>query len=208
MTTSLATRADGRIPGRVGRQTRQKLMEAAIGQLAACNHRNVTVKDIAREVGTSPATFYQYFAGVEDIVLETAGSLTEETKTALTHFKDGSWSSDGLTGAAQLVDAVLNVWTQHRSVVRVLTAVAAEGDPRFVAAYAALTRPLTRALTTAVKRKVTSGSVRKALVYNLVGAVTAAAGYESAGSVAGLSEEQRRAGLVHVVHATVNGTMV
>lgn len=213
MPTALVTRsADRRTPRQRGRETRQKLMAATIGQLAGASYRNVTVKGIASAVGTSPATLYQYFAGVEEIVLEAAVGVARETKDALADFDDGSWSYDGLNGAARLVDAVLNAWTKHHSIVRVLTTVAAEQDPRFVTAHAAITRPVTRALTNAVKQNVKPGTAsptdRKAMVHNLVAALTAAAAQEGARTIGGLSQKQRRAGLVLVVHATVTSTAV
>ncbi len=212
MTTALVTRsADRRTPRQRGRETRQKLMTATIGQLAGGSYRNVTVKNIASAVNTSPATLYQYFAGVEEIVLEAAVDVARETKDALADF-DGSWSYDGLNGAARLVDAVLDVWTTHHSIVRVLTAVAAEQDPRFITAYAAITRPVTRALTYAVKQHATPGAAspadRRAMVHNLTAALTAAAAQEGAGTIGGLNQEQRRAGLVLVVHATVTSAYV
>ena len=40
--------------------------------------RDLRVVDIAREVGTSPATFYQYFRDVDEAVLVLADELTVE----------------------------------------------------------------------------------------------------------------------------------
>ena len=61
--------ADGRVPGRRGRATRQRLLECTTGMLEAGSYRDLKVIDIAREAGTSPATFYQYFADVEAAIL-------------------------------------------------------------------------------------------------------------------------------------------
>ena len=57
--------ADGRVPGRRGRATRQRLLERTREMLETTGYRDLKVIDIAREAGTSPATFYQYFADVE-----------------------------------------------------------------------------------------------------------------------------------------------
>ncbi|WP_331736196.1 TetR/AcrR family transcriptional regulator (plasmid) [Streptomyces xanthophaeus] len=203
MPTRVVTRTpDRRVPYKRGLQTRQRLMEATIELLDARSYRDIKVVDIARKVGTSPATFYQYFPDVEDVVLEASRLLVDETKTALDGFKDGSWSSDGLPGATRLVDAVLDGWSSHLPVVRVLTAVAAEGEPRFYAAYIAATKPLSKALTAAAQT-ITPGRVRKEVVHSLVCGLTAAAGHENAGSVQGLTKRQRRQGLARVVHAAV-----
>ncbi|MEU6349972.1 TetR family transcriptional regulator [Streptomyces sp. NPDC047072] len=207
MSTPLTTRsADARIPGQRALQTRQKLVEATVGLLETGSYRNVTVKQIAHEVNTSPATFYQYFAQVEDAVLEASAPLLDATTAALAEFQDGTWSSDGPDGAARLVNAVLDTWKNHRPVLRVLTAVAAEQDSRFVLAYADVTRPVTRALTAAIGTDTPSGPLHKALVRSLVAALAAAAGQEGARKIHGLSKKTRREGLAHLVHATVTST--
>ncbi|MEU3296660.1 TetR/AcrR family transcriptional regulator [Streptomyces longwoodensis] len=206
MPTRVVTRTpDRRVPSQRGLQTRQKLMDATIQLLATRPYRDIKVMDIAQAVGTSPATFYQYFPDIEGVVLEASGLVAKETKAALKDFKDGSWSSDGLPGAARIVDAVLDRWSGHLPVVRVLTAVAAEGEPRFVKAYAAATRPVARALTAATQTT-TPDDASKELVHALVSGLTAAAGYENAGSLQGLTKHQRRQGLARLVHAAVAST--
>ncbi|MFE2268531.1 TetR/AcrR family transcriptional regulator [Streptomyces lavendulae] len=203
MPTRVVTRTpDRRVPNERGLQTRQKLMDATIELLATRSYRDIKVLDIARKVGTSPATFYQYFPDVEGVVLEAARLLVRETNTALHGFKDGSWSSDGLPGAARLVDAVLDGWSGHLPVMRVLTAVAAERDPRFVKAYVAATRPVVRALTAAAQTTTPNGEGTE-LAHALVSGLTATAGHDNAGSVRGLTKDQRRRGLALLVHAAV-----
>ncbi|MEU0214345.1 TetR family transcriptional regulator [Streptomyces sp. NPDC006265] len=202
MPNRIVTRTpERRVPNQRGLQTRQKLLDATIELLATRPYRDIKVMDIAHVVGTSPATFYQYFADIEGVVLEASRLLVEETNAALAGFEDGAWSSDGLSGATRLVDAVLDGWSDHLPVMRVLTAVAAERDPRFVKAYFAATRPLVRALTAAAP----SGE-GKELVHALVSGLTAAAGHENAGSVQGLTKRQRRRGLARLVHAAVTTT--
>src|SRR5947209_9300350 len=53
---------DGRPLGRRAQQTRRRLLDATQELLESRSIRDVRVVDIARAVGTSPATFYQYFA--------------------------------------------------------------------------------------------------------------------------------------------------
>ncbi|MFI6688434.1 TetR/AcrR family transcriptional regulator [Streptomyces sp. NPDC050485] len=206
MSTPVVARSSvRRTPGQRGLQTRQKLMDATMELLATRSYRDVKATDIAQAVRTSPATFYQYFADVEAVVLEASRLLVAETNTALDAFEDGSWSSDGLPGATRLVDAVLDGWSAHLPVMRVLTAVAAEREPRFVEAYDAATQPVARALTAATQ-PTTPDEVRMELVHSLVTGLAAAAGHETAGSVRGLTKRQRRRGLARVVHAAVTAT--
>src|SRR5690606_33830306 len=52
--------------------TRRRLLEATEALLDERRVREVSVAEIARRAGTSPATFYQYFRDVEEATLELA----------------------------------------------------------------------------------------------------------------------------------------
>ena len=67
--------ADGRVPGRRGRATRQRLLEQTLSMIGDTSFRDLKVVDIAREAGTSPATFYQYFPDVEAAILALAEDM-------------------------------------------------------------------------------------------------------------------------------------
>ena len=87
--------------------------------------------DIAREVGTSPATFYQYFRDVEEAVLVLAEELAEELHP-LTELLDTPWSGKaGLEAARGLIDGFVTYWDRNRAVLRVRNLAAQEGDERF-----------------------------------------------------------------------------
>ena len=87
--------ADGRMPGRRGLATRQRLLDATAEQLESCGFRDLKVIDIARSAGTSPATFYQYFPDAEAAVLVQAAVLTEAWHEELQLLISGcDWSGD------------------------------------------------------------------------------------------------------------------
>ena len=67
--------SDGRVPGRRGRATRQRLLDCTAEMLRTTSYRAIKVIDIAREAGTSPATFYQYFPDVESAILVLADDM-------------------------------------------------------------------------------------------------------------------------------------
>lgn len=69
---------DGRVAGRRGQETRQKLLDCLSEMLSSSPYRDVKVIDVARKAGTSPATFYQYFPDVEGAVLEIAEEMAKE----------------------------------------------------------------------------------------------------------------------------------
>jgi AcrR family transcriptional regulator len=122
---------DGRAVGKRGAQTRRRLLDATARLLEDRGVRDLRVVDIAREVGTSPATFYQYFRDVEDAVLALASDVGDEV-FPLVALLDDDWDGpDGLRPARDLVDGFLEYWDRHRAVLRTRNLAAQEGDARF-----------------------------------------------------------------------------
>lgn len=124
--------ADGRVPGRRGKATRQKLLERTAEMLQSSSYRDLKVVDIARGAGTSPATFYQYFADVEAAILLLAEEMSEQGM-ALSEFVRGhSWKGKAAyASASALVDGFLDFWEEHRALLRVVDLATLEGDQRF-----------------------------------------------------------------------------
>ncbi len=124
--------ADGRVPGRRGLATRQKLLACTADLLDSTSYRDVKVIDIARIAGTSPATFYQYFADVEAAILVLAEQMAQEGGALPRLVHEGSWKGrPGWETALELVDRFLAFWDDHRAVLRVVDLKTVEGDQRF-----------------------------------------------------------------------------
>jgi len=124
--------SDGRVPGRRGRATREKLLSCTADILEKTSYRDLKVIDIARSAGTSPATFYLYFNDVEAAVLELAGKLQEEGASMVELIRDSSWKgARGHQTALTLTDAFLDLWERHRAILRVVDLATAEGDLHF-----------------------------------------------------------------------------
>jgi AcrR family transcriptional regulator len=122
---------DGRVPGRRGIATRQKLLDCLAVLLAKHSYRDIKVIDIAREAGTSPATFYQYFPGVEQAVLVLAEKLDTDA-AFLSELVGRDWRGDrGFDTARAVVEGFLEYYESHRAVFRVVDLATEEGDLRF-----------------------------------------------------------------------------
>lgn len=122
---------DGRPLGKRGAQTRRRLLDATATQLETHGIRDLRVVEIARAVGTSPATFYQYFRDVEDAVLALAVEVGAEI-APLARLLDDSWTErTGLDAARELVEGFVDYWDRHRAILRTRNLAAQEGDPRF-----------------------------------------------------------------------------
>jgi len=124
--------SDGRVPGRRGRATRQRLLDCTAEMLRTTSYRAIKVIDIAREAGTSPATFYQYFADVEAAILVLAEEMAADGERLVQLVREGTWRGKaGYRTALALTDAFLEFWDEHRPVLRVVDLATDEGDHRF-----------------------------------------------------------------------------
>ena len=148
----LIATTDGRVPGRRGRATRQRLLECTTELLVATPWRSIKVIDIARQAGTSPATFYQYFENVEAAITVLAEELVEGVGV-LAGLVDGDWSEEASwTTAVAVVEGFMDYWERNRAVFRVVELTTVEGDLRFqglrVRALNAVTVTLARVIAT------------------------------------------------------------
>jgi AcrR family transcriptional regulator len=144
--------ADGRVPGRRGRATRQRLLECTSKLLEHQTYRDLKVVDIAREAGTSPATFYQYFPDVTTAILALADDMAEEGSEALTRLVvDGPWEgAAGYATCERISEGFLAFWDAHWPLMRVMELTAAEGDERFRSIRVGLLNEFTTALSKVV----------------------------------------------------------
>ena len=93
--------------------------------------RSIKVIDIARQAGTSPATFYQYFENVEQAILVLAEELMEGAGM-LAELVDGDWSEAASWATARrVVEGFMDYWEANRAVFRVVELATEEGDLRF-----------------------------------------------------------------------------
>ena len=144
--------ADGRVPGRRGRATRQKLLEQTAEMMQTTSFRELKVVDIARGAGTSPATFYQYFPDVEAAILVLAEEMAHEGVSVSELVRDGSWKGKaGFETASAVVDEFMTFWEKHRSLLRVVDLATLEGDQRFRQVRTRFTNELTMALSSIIE---------------------------------------------------------
>lgn len=164
-----ASALDGRALGKRGAATRRRLLEATGELLESNGLRDLRVVDIAREVGTSPATFYQYFRDVEEAVLALAEAVGEQT-APLVELLDTSWSGEaGLERARMLVDGFLLFWDDHRAILRTRNLAAQEGDQRFRDVRNSSLQPITQGIS----RKVVENGVNGLAPYAAAAALVA-----------------------------------
>ncbi len=131
--TTIETNQQGQTLGRKGLQTRQKLMAAARKLLDVYSPVELTAVSIAKEAGTSSASFYMYFEDVRDILYALAGEAAVDM-AAIHEVVRQPWEPGAVRqNALRLVEHFNGVWENHRQVLRFRNMEADRGDPRFEA---------------------------------------------------------------------------
>lgn len=122
---------DGRVIGTRAQATRRRLLDSTAKLLGEHGVLDLRVVDITREVGTSAATFYQYFNDADAAILALAEEATEAERPLVDHLRPAWLPSDASARAEAFVDAYIAYWDEFAAVLRVRNLKAEEGDRNF-----------------------------------------------------------------------------
>ncbi|MFD1828610.1 TetR family transcriptional regulator [Streptomyces desertarenae] len=202
---------DGRVAGRRGQATRQKLLDCLGEMLGSSPYRDVRVIDVARRAGTSPATFYQYFPDVEGAVLELADTMAKESSSLSGLAAGRPWAGKaGWQTAEELVDGFLSFWQRNDAILRVVDLGAAEGDKRFSKIRTKVLSNLTGPLADSVKElqskgKADPGVSPPAVAGALVSMLAAVAGQQKSLQSWGAKRSELKPSLAFLLYLGVTG---
>jgi AcrR family transcriptional regulator len=142
----------GRTLGPRALRTRQRILDAAAARLRERSILDLSVVDIARNAGTSPATFYHYFKDVEELALCLAEQANEDMPD-VRELIGGSWQgAAGLERGRAVVDAFLDQWDTHQAVLTLRNLAADRGDRRFLRLRQENIGPVLQALAAQVSK--------------------------------------------------------
>jgi AcrR family transcriptional regulator len=202
---------DGRLAGRRGQATRQKLLDCLSEMLSTSPYRDVKVIDVARMAGTSPATFYQYFPDVEGAVLELAEEMAREGESLNELVAGRGWvGRSAWTTAEELVDGFLTFWRKNDAILRVVDLGAAEGDKRFNKIRMKILNSVTTSLAESIKDLQDKGRIDKtvnpaAVAGALVVMLAGAAAHQKGFTAWGVKQAELKPNLALLVHLGVTG---
>jgi len=202
---------DGRVAGRRGQATRQKLLDCLGEMLSSSPYRDVKVIDVARKAGTSPATFYQYFPDVEGAVLEIAEQTVAESSGLAELAANRSWvGKSGWQTAQELVDGFLEFWRKNDAILRVVDLGAAEGDKRFYKLRMKILNSVNTALADSVAELQAKGKVDKdvnpaAIAGALVTMLSAVASHQKGFTSWGVKQADLRPNLALLTYLGITG---
>ncbi|HZG06974.1 MAG TPA: TetR family transcriptional regulator [Streptomyces sp.] len=202
---------DGRVAGRRGQETRQKLLTCLDEMLSSSPYRDVRVIDVARRAGTSPATFYQYFPDVEGAVLELAEGMAKEGASLADLATGRSWAGKaGWQAAEELVDGFLSFWQKNDAILRVVDLGAAEGDKRFSKIRAKVLNSVVGPLAESIEQLQARGRADRgispaAVAGSLVAMLAAVAGQQKSVQSWGAKRADLRPNLAYLLYLGVTG---
>lgn len=203
---------DGRVPGRRGMATRERLLDHTNQLLATTSYRDLKVVDIAREAGTSPATFYQYFPDAESAVLALADRLIGEGGERLTlPIRNATWEGRAAYDACEdMSGAFLEFWQDHSALMAVIDLAALEGDERFRDCRTHLLSRFTLAATEVISEQqrlgVVHGDVNPlATAVVLVSMLAHVAAHQYGIEGAGVQVDELRTSMARFIYTGVTG---
>jgi len=198
------------VPGRRGLATRRKLIDCTIKLLATTPYRDLKITDITRAAGTSPATLYQYFVDLEDVLLAVAQQVSEEALQLVDLITDRPWKgAGGVRSAEELVDGFLDFWRTHRPTLRVVDLLSTEGDKRFRHQRVVMLNAITKSLATEIQRLTPEGGVdAMAMAGVLVGLLAQVAGHQSGFEAWDINFGDVREAMIRLVYWGVTGPKV
>jgi AcrR family transcriptional regulator len=201
----------GRRLGRRAQETRRRLLDATAELLESRPLLDLTVVEVARRAGTSPAAFYQYFPNVHEALL----ALADETGaqiSGLVPLVERPWQGpSGFAACKELVTGYIAYWDAHRAVLRARDMAAAEGDQRFRAARNESLSIITNRLRDKIAEAQRDGAVPGAIApYAAASAMIAMMGrmaaYHRELESRGLTEDDLVDTVARIVFQTVTGT--
>jgi AcrR family transcriptional regulator len=202
---------DGRVPGRRGLATLQRLLECTIDLLASTPYRDLKVTDITRAAGTSPATFYQYFVDLETVLLAVAEQTAADGQQLVGLISGQQWKgAAGVASAERLVDGFIEFWRTHRPTLRVLDLLSTEGDKRFRHLRVVMLNGMTKAL--AAEIEAVQGNDCEvdpmAMAGSLIGMLPQMAGHQGGFEAWDISFAHVRDAMIRLIYWGVNGPKV
>lgn len=174
-------------------------------------YRDLKVVDIARDAGTSPATFYQYFPDVESAVLVLAEEMALQGSRFSQIVRDTRWRGrNGYDGAEALADEFFAFWEEHQAVLRVVDLGTEEGDARFRKIRTRLLNEVTNALTEAVAQMKADGRHPDVVDPAAMGAVLVSmlahvAGHRYGLEFWGIRTAELRTAMARIVYWAISG---
>jgi AcrR family transcriptional regulator len=141
-------RTDRRIRslGGKGLRTRASIVAMTLQLLAQRPLPDVTMANVAKELGLTKTAFYRHFGEIAEVLLDALDGLTAEASGLLPLIVESWREDDPYASALKFVDSYQALWQRHAALIRARNSLADAGDARFIAARRETAQPLAFAL--------------------------------------------------------------
>ncbi|OYX65874.1 MAG: hypothetical protein B7Y88_06725 [Sphingomonadales bacterium 32-64-17] len=110
---------DGQAIGRKGKETRSRLLAAALELISTMAADKLTASGIARAASLASQTFYLYFDDVDEVLLHLSAHAAQDTGELLAEL-DQPWKPDATRfHAERFVSAFYRYWDKHRAILNI-----------------------------------------------------------------------------------------
>lgn len=140
-------------------ETRRKLLDATLQLLAERSVLDISVAEIARQIGSVPSLFYHYFRDVEEAARHIAVEAAAETPALVALIEGGLAEEGGLGRARALVEAYMAHWERFRGALLFRNQAADRGDASFLRIRRQALGPLVEELASQIGRSQHAGRV-------------------------------------------------
>lgn len=122
----------GQKMGRKGLAMRKRIMEKALELIRDASYKDLTVADVAYEAGTSTATFYVYFADIEDVLFACVEEADQDLSSIM-NLLNREWTLENMHSmVSEFVDSYTSIWEKHAVELRIRNQEADQGNIRFL----------------------------------------------------------------------------
>lgn len=142
--------ATGRVPGRRGMKTRQRLLDEVERRCIGSHYGTISVAEIAQAADTSAATFYHYFPDVAAAAAEVAANHLVEFDSVLALAHEVVVREGDLEACQALVEAFFAFWEDRSGLLEAIVVASRDEDPRFFKVLLRALVSLTNTLSEAV----------------------------------------------------------
>lgn len=128
----LSHNLNGQRLGRKGRDTRQRIIDAAVGVMEDPTDENgLTLSEVARRAGMSMGSLYNYFGDLSELMTAVLEPIMQSAEDEYIHFLRPHWADDALARHTLVfATAYFSFWKKYARILHMRNSMADRGDQR------------------------------------------------------------------------------
>lgn len=134
--------------GRKGRDTRDRIITAAVELIYGAQSEPLTLSAVARQAGLGLTSLYNYFSDLPELILAVLEPVMASAEEGYYGLIRTRWGDDELAARChEFVTAYRDFWARHTRLLHLRNSLADDGDQRMADMRIAATQPIIRRIT-------------------------------------------------------------